>query len=132
MRSFSAAILGAILLCGCAEVVSIDIGDIGGIATPAAAASAPHLDVVVRVEGPPDPLPLSGGHAVYTDVPGALRREIAAAAEPWVRAHLADRPGGFGLVLELTQAEARRKAGRLTVSLTVRATVSVRVGPVYL
>lgn len=111
---------------GCSVLVPVDDR------FPAAAVSQKDLEVEVRCAGAPDPVPLSCGGAAYSEVPAALRREIAGAAEPWAREHRQQRPGGFRLFVELTQAEARRRGGRLTVALAVRATLSARVGQLYL
>ena len=79
-----------------------------------------------------DPLPVDGADVTYGDMEAALGFAIASATVPWADAHKAERPDGWQLFVEIIQADAEHRDGRLIVSLSVRATLRTRRGHFYL
>jgi hypothetical protein len=61
-----------------------------------------------------------------------LGHAISSAAVPWAQAHRAQRPEGWQLTVEMTQADATYQNGRLKVALTARATLRTRAGRTFL
>jgi len=77
-------------------------------------------------------IPVAGSDIAYSDVETTLGLAVSSAALPWADARKARRPGGWQLSIELIQAEAEQREGRLLVTLSVRATLRAREGKVYL
>ena len=97
-------------------------------ATMTPSSSVP-LEVVTRSTAVNDPLPVSGTPVVYGDVEAALGLAVTSAAGPWADAHrarYAGDQGGWQMSVELINAEAEHKNGRLVVTLGVRATLRAR------
>src|SRR5262249_23605895 len=90
------------------------------------------LEVVTRSTAVRDPLPVAGSDISESDVETTLGLAISSAAAPWADARKAQRPGGWQLSVELIQAEAEERDGRLIVTLSVRATLFAREGKKYL
>jgi hypothetical protein len=90
------------------------------------------LEVVTRSTGIRDPLPIEGASLTYGDVEPALGHAISSAAVPWADAHRAQRPEGWQISVELINADATYKGGRLVVTLGVRATLRTRSTRTYL
>ncbi|HEY3356620.1 MAG TPA: hypothetical protein VGQ83_25440 [Polyangia bacterium] len=101
------------------------------LAAPAARGDS-GLELVAEVAGGADPLPAAGGGLAFSGVARASGAFVAAAAEPWARRHRDARPGGWRLLVELTQARARLSDGALTVELETRVTLSARAGQLHL
>jgi hypothetical protein len=68
-------------------------------------------------------MPVTGSTFNFADLEGALGHAITTATVPWADAHKNARPGGLQLVVE---AHAEFDAGRLSVTLTARATLRTR------
>jgi len=90
------------------------------------------LEVVTRSTAVRDPLPVAGSGVSYADVETTLGLAVSSATVPWADAHKTQRPGGWQLFVELIQAEAEDRDGRLVVTLSVRATLRARDGNAYL
>ncbi len=90
------------------------------------------LEVVTRSTGIHDPLPVDGSSVSFGDVETTLGHAVSSAAVPWAQAHRAQRPEGWQMTVELTQAEASYKDGRLIVGLNARATLRTRSGRTFL
>jgi hypothetical protein len=73
---------------------------------------------------------VAGANAEVSGLEEALGHAVSTAAVPWAARN--PRTEGWQLTVELTQAEARERAGRLTVGLNVRATLRTRTGRRYL
>jgi hypothetical protein len=84
------------------------------------------LEVVTRSTAVKDPLPVTGAAVSYADLEGALGHAISTATIPWADAHKEARPGGLQLVVDVVEAHIEFDSGRLTVTLTVRATLRTR------
>jgi hypothetical protein len=94
------------------------------------------LDVVSRSAAVVEPLPVRGSDVGYGDLQTALGVIVTTATASWASVHRDDvvaRQGGWTLLVELTGADALLEAaGRVVVSLDVRATMRTRSGNVYL
>jgi len=84
-------------------------------------AGAIPLEVVTRATAVADPLPVRGTSVVYSDLEAALGLAVSSAGVPWAQAHREKRPDGWQLFVEITRAEAEERAGRLVMTLDVRA-----------
>jgi hypothetical protein len=90
------------------------------------------LEVVTRSTGIRDPLPVEGTSVTYGDVETALGHSVSSAAVPWADAHRAQRPEGWQIAVELINADASYRDGRLLVTLGVRATLRTRATRTYI
>jgi hypothetical protein len=90
------------------------------------------LEVVTRSTGVRDPLPVEGSSVTFGDVETTLGHAVSSAAVPWAQAHRAQRPEGWQITVELTQAEASFRDGRLIIGLNARATLRTRYGRTFL
>ena len=88
--------------------------------------------MLVVCRGLTGPLRVRGTGVVYTDLGPALSAEIGRAVQPFGDRHRMERPGGWELLIEVTQADARRRAGQVAVALSIRATLRARTGQLYL
>jgi hypothetical protein len=84
------------------------------------------LEVVTRSTAVKDPLPITGSQFNYADLEGALGHAITTATVPWAEAHRDARPGGLQLVVDVSEAGVDFNAGRLSVTIAVRATLMTR------
>jgi len=103
-----------------------------GIPLTSTPAGAIPLEVVTRATAVADPLPVRGTSVVYSDLEAALGLAVSSAGVPWAQAHREKRPDGWQLFVEITRAEAEERAGRLVMTLDVRATLRGRAGNIYL
>jgi hypothetical protein len=95
--------------------------------------AATPLEVVTRSTAVRDPLPVDGSDFAYGDMEAALGFAISSATVPWAASHQPQRPEGWQLFVEITQAEAQyTPEKRLIVSFAVRATLRTRTGHFYL
>ncbi len=128
------AILCAVLLgggCGGAAVIPL-LGD-GKVPVTLTPGHEVPLEVVTRKSATVrDPLPVRGGAVAFEDVEAALGHAVSSATVPWAERHMAERPEGWQLDLELIGADARAHGGEVTVTLAVRATLRTRAGNRYL
>jgi hypothetical protein len=90
------------------------------------------LEVIASVSGGSDPMPVRGGRIAYGGLTGATRQFVAAAARPWAERHLALRPGGWQLLVEIIRSDAETGAGGLTVELETRLTLRGTLGQIHL
>jgi hypothetical protein len=129
----------SLALAGCAPPTLVPVvRTLGMPATPTPTGAVP-LEVVTRATGVPDPLPVAGARAAFSELDAALGHAVSSAAVPWAEGHrgaadsaeAAAGDGGWRLLVELVHAEAEERDGRLKVQLAVRATLRRRVGNVY-
>jgi hypothetical protein len=83
----------------------------------------PTFQVVARLGGAKDPLPVSGGHVAYADLDGVLGEAVLRAVEP---------RSNHVLTVELIAGDAGYDSGRLSISLVVRATLRTRLGNTFI
>jgi hypothetical protein len=82
-------------------------------------AADPSFEVVPRLAGARDPLPVSGSDVAFADLARALGHAVLRAVAPY--------HGGV-LTVEVVRADADYNGARLSVSLVVRATLRSRIG----
>ena len=91
------------------------------------------LEVITRASASvANPLPVRGSSVSFGEVESALGFAVSSAAVPWAEQHMAERPEGWQLEVELTSADARRHGREVSVALGVRATLRTRTGNRYL
>ncbi len=123
----------AVLLCGGCGTSMISLLSQGGVPVTLTPAHSVPLEVVTRKDARVrDPLPVRGSSFVFGDVETALGFAVSSAAVPWAEKHMAERPEGWQLDVELTSADARAHGFEVTVTLAVRATLRARTGNRYL
>ena len=126
----------AIWIAGCSAPRVVALVGPGGSPLASTPAAGAPLEVVSRSAAVPDPLPVRGSNVAYGDLETAIAVAVETAVAPWTASHRDDivaKKGGWKLLLELTGADAQLEtAGRLVVSLDVRATLLARSGNVYL
>jgi hypothetical protein len=88
--------------------------------------------VVTRSTAVKDPLVVVGTDVAYADLEGALGHAITTATIPWAEEHVAERPGGWQLFVEVIEAKAEFDGGRLIVTMNTRATLRTRGDHDYL
>jgi hypothetical protein len=121
----------AVLGCGGSVSVIPLLHEAGAPMTMTPTAAIP-LEVVTHGTAVRDPLPVNGEDVAYQDLETALGYAISSAAVPWADAHRAQRPEGWQLLVDITQAEADYHHGRLLITLSVRGTLRTRFGQQYL
>jgi hypothetical protein len=90
------------------------------------------LEVVTRSTAVKDPLVVLGTDVSYADIEAALGHAISTATVPWAENHVAQRPGGWQLSVEVIEAKAEYEGGRLIVTMNTRATLRTRQDHDYL
>jgi hypothetical protein len=90
------------------------------------------LEVVTRSTAVKDPLIVAGSDVSYADLEGALGHAITTATIPWAEEHVAQRPGGWQLFVEVIEAKAEFDSGRLIITMNTRATLRTRQDHDYL
>jgi len=111
----------ALAACGGSERFVRVVPD--GITTGAASPPAdPTFEVVARVAGVHDPLPVAGAEVAFVDLERALGQAVVRAVAP-KHDHV--------LTVELVAGDARYAEGRLAVSLVARATLRTREGNTF-
>jgi hypothetical protein len=136
MRKVAAVLLAGALTAGCAHSRSSSVVPLLGAAgiplTFTPPADVP-LEVVTRSTAVKDPLVVSGSDVSYAELEAALGHSISSATVPWAEQHLAQRPGGWQLAVEVTEAKAEYEpTGRLIVTMNTRATLRTRRDHDYL
>jgi hypothetical protein len=117
---------------GCAGHAQI-IPLLGAAGVPLTPPATSTLEVLTRSTAVPDPLPVHGSDAAYTDVELALGHAVASATVPWAENHGTRSVGsGWQLFVEVTSADAEYENGRAVFTLGVRATLRARAGNVFL
>ncbi len=97
----------AALVTGCGDLTThIPLLSAAGVPVTLTAGPEIPLEVVTRSTGVRDPLPVDGASVSFGDVETSLGHAISTAAVPWAQAHRAQRPEGWQLTVELTQADA--------------------------
>lgn len=118
------ALLGGSIACSTVHVVPL-VGS-----EPQRAPSS--VEVVARTTAVRNPLPVGGASVAYGDLEVALERATNRASIAWGEARKAKHPEGAQLFVELTQAVADFKEGRLIVSLVARVTLRTRIGGAHI
>ena len=113
-----APVLFAILVAGCAghRLVTVEPA---GPAHGGFSATDATFEVVPRLAGARDPLPVGGSDIAFVDLPRALGHAVLRAVAPY--------HDGI-LTVELVRADADYNSARLSVSLVARATLRSAVG----
>jgi hypothetical protein len=112
----------ALSLCACFRHVVPVVPD-GPTTNGAASASADKtFEVVARIAGAKDPLPVAGANTAFSDLETALDQAVLRAVPP--------RHDNI-LTVDLVAADAAFANTRLSVSLVVRATLRTRVGNTF-
>src|SRR6185437_13308913 len=102
----------AALATGCGDMTThVRLLSSAGIPVTATPGPEIPLEVVTRSTGIRDPLPVDGASVSFGEVEVALGHAISSAAVPWAQAHRAERPEGWQLTVELTQADATYRDG---------------------
>jgi hypothetical protein len=116
------AVAIAIALAGCGRDIIPVIPD--GVTHGASTAAAdPTFQVVARVAGVKDPLPVSGADVAFADLATSLDQAVRRSVPP--------RHDNV-LTVELIAGDASYKDTRLSVSLVVRATLRTRHGDTFI
>jgi hypothetical protein len=115
------AIVVLAVVVGCGEPEMVRLAPNGP--TPSGASpDDPTFQVIARVAGARDPLPVSGARVVFADLVGVLGEAVLSAVKP---------RHDHTLTVELIAADASYEDSRLAVSLVVRATLRQRNGNAY-
>jgi hypothetical protein len=115
-----------VLACGAETATTVPLLTAAGIPLTQTPSGDISLEVVTRSTAVRDPLPVTGSPVSYADLEGALGHAISTATIPWADANKTARPGGLQLVVDVVEAHIEFEAGRLKVTLTVRATLRTR------
>jgi hypothetical protein len=115
------ALIALAIVCGCSRDIIPVIPD--GFAQGASTAAAdPTFQVVARVAGIRDPLPVGGADVAFADLATSLDQAVRRSVPP--------RHDNV-LTVELIAGDASYKDTRLQVSLVVRATLRLRYGDTF-
>ncbi len=137
MKKLAGALLFSIAACGCAHAgaagTTVPLLTAAGIPITFTPSGDVPLEVVTRSTAVRDPLLVAGSDVSYAELEGALGHSVSSATVPWADAHIAQRPGGWQLTVEVIEAKAEYEpAGRLIVTLNTRATLRTRKDHDYL
>src|SRR5581483_6837371 len=127
------ALVLAVLLSGGCGASMIPLLEQSGVPVTVTPAHNVPLEVVTRKNTTVnDPLPVRGSLVAFGDVETALGFAVSSATVPWAEQHMAQRPEGWQLAVELISADAWSHGREVTVTLNVRATLRTRTGNRYL
>jgi hypothetical protein len=116
------ALIALVIVCGCSRDIIPVVPD--GFAQGASTAAAdPTFQVVARVAGVKDPLPVGGADVAFADLATSLDQAVRRSVPP--------RHDNV-LTVELIAGDASYKDTRLSVSLVVRATLRTRHGDTFI
>jgi hypothetical protein len=116
------ALIALAIVCGCSRDIIPVVPD--GFAQGASTAAAdPTFQVVARVAGVKDPLPVGGADVAFADLATSLDQAVRRSVPP--------RHDNV-LTVELIAGDASYKDTRLSVSLVVRATLRLRYGDTFI
>jgi hypothetical protein len=116
------ALIALAIVCGCGRDIIPVIPD--GFAQGASTAAAdPTFQVVARVAGVKDPLPVGGADVAFADLATSLDQAVRRSVPP--------RHDNV-LTVELIAGDASYKDTRLSVSLVARATLRLRYGDTFI
>ncbi len=117
----------SLVVVGCARVpTTVPLLSAAGIPVTFTPSGEIPLEIVTRSTAVKDPLFVAGSDVSFADLEGALGHAISTATVPWAEAHVAQRPGGWQLSVEIIEAKAEYDAGRLIVTFNTRATLRTR------
>jgi hypothetical protein len=127
MRRIANSLLATLIAGGCAPpMTTVPLLSAAGLPVTFTPPGEIPLEIVTRSTAVKDPLVVTGSDVSYADLEGALGHGISTATVAWAEAHLAQRPGGWQLSVELIEAKAEYDAGRLIVTFNTRATLRTR------
>jgi hypothetical protein len=132
MRLWAPLLLVVLPLVGGCGATNVPLLSVAGMPVTQTPSRDIPLEVVTRSTGIRDPLPVDGSSVKFEDVETALGHAISTAAVPWADAHKAKRPEGWQLTVELTQADATYRDGRLVLTMNTRATLRTRADRTFL
>jgi hypothetical protein len=116
------ALIALVIVCGCSRDIIPVVPD--GFAQGASTAAAdPTFQVVARVAGVKDPLPVGGADVAFADLATSLDQAVRRSVPP--------RHDNV-LTVELIAGDASYKDTRFSVSLVVRATLRLRFGDTFI
>ena len=116
------ALIALVIVCGCSRDIIPVVPD--GFAQGASTAAAdPTFQVVARVAGVKDPLPVGGADVAFADLATSLDQAVRRSVPP--------RHDNV-LTVELIAGDASYKDTRFSVSLVVRATLRLRYGDTFI
>lgn len=122
MRVTSVLLVAAASACGSAG--GFALVPVVPVGPPSGGVSAldPTFEVVPRITGARDPLPVPGTDVAYADLQQALGHAVSREVAP---------RHGTDLTVELIAADAEYRGARLSVSMVARATVRERLGHTF-
>jgi hypothetical protein len=136
MRKLAGILLVSLFAGGCAHsgaTNTVPLLSAAGIPITFTPPGDTPLEVVTRSTAVKDPLVVTGSDVSYADLEAALGHSISSATVPWAQRHIAQRPGGWQLSVEVIEAKAEYEStGRLIVTLNTRATLRTRQDHDYL
>ncbi len=125
MRSI---VLAALIAGGCGGSMISLLAQNGAPVTATPAHDVPLEVVTHKSSTVRDPLPVRGAFVEFADVEAALGFAVSSATVPWAEQHMAQRPEGWQLAVELVSADAWTHGREVTVTLNARATLRTRTG----
>jgi hypothetical protein len=133
MQRIAKALLMSWIVGGCARpMTTVPLLSTAGIPVTFTPPGEVPLEIVTRSTAVKDPLVVAGSDVSYADLEGALGHAISTATVPWAETHIAQRPGGWQLSVEVIEAKAEYDSGRLIVTFNTRATLRTRRDHDYL
>ena len=136
MRKLAGVLLVGVFAGGCAHsgaTTTVPLLTAAGIPITFTPSGEVPLEVVTRSTAVKDPLVVAGSDVSYADLEAALGHSISSATVPWAQQHIAQRPGGWQLSVEVIEAKAEYEStGRLIITLNTRATLRTRQEHDYL
>jgi hypothetical protein len=136
MRELAGILFVSLIAGGCAQsgaTNTVPLLSAAGIPITYTPPGETPLEVVTRSTAVKDPLVVAGSDVSYADLEAALGHSISTATVPWAQKHIAQRPGGWQLSVEVIEAKAEYEStGRLIVTLNTRATLRTRQDHDYL
>jgi hypothetical protein len=137
MRKLAGSLLVSLFAGGCAHAgggaTTVPLLTAAGIPITFTPPGEVPLEVVTRSTAVKDPLVVTGSDVSYADLEAALGHSISSATVPWAEQHIAQRPGGWQLSVEVTEAKAEyESSGRLIITMNTRSTLRTRRDHDYL
>jgi hypothetical protein len=136
MRMLAGSLLVSLFAGGCAHAgaaTTVPLLTAAGIPITFTPPGEVPLEVVTRSTAVKDPLVVTGSDVSYADLEAALGHSISSATVPWAEQHISQRPGGWQLFVEVTEAKAEyESSGRLIITMNTRSTLRTRRDHDYL
>ncbi len=116
---------------GCSSVQLVSVLPPSGTAASVSARTEDTLQIQVNTSSVRLPLRVAGADAAFTDVDRALHAAVQRALASTRQQMAVGNAQSYSLYVELIGARAEVSSGRITVQLTVRATLRQRKGNAY-